>query len=351
MAETYYSIKLSTLTEIGDAIRAKSGATGDIAVTSLATSILDLSPADDVIEWDGSGVVIAPIESEQPMTFTINGTSYQMDNQMTWYAWTRSDYNTDGFSCAEENDYVYEAESSNKVTDADGNDVLGTTYIVEGGAYLIKEATTTDELAGTWVFNNTVNIPEDVLDWTLNFQCNGVQYTLLSVHNIRFGMPPIVAVLYDGSNVYEPSTGWYEQYYRTIFITSKLSEVTNGSALLTWLKANAVKQTTESESVVGVWYLNNFLSGGPFDYDLDFVSNGGSYVRIYADGDLATGNTLSYYDQNNSRVRVYYEDQYNVSSSYRTLTINSEPSDTAVIEWLKVNATKQDDVNEGATND
>lgn len=58
MAETYYSIKLSTLTEIGDAIRAKSGATGDIAVTNLATSILNLSPAEEIEEWDGTGVVI-----------------------------------------------------------------------------------------------------------------------------------------------------------------------------------------------------------------------------------------------------------------------------------------------------
>jgi hypothetical protein len=161
MAETYYSIKLSTLTDIGDAIRAKSGATGDIAVTNLATSILNLSPADDAEEWNGTGVIIAPIEPEepeQPNTFKINGTSYQMDNHMTWYAWTRSEYNTDGFSCIRENDYVYEAESSNRVTDANGNDVLGTTFIVEGAEYLIKEAETEDELAGTWVFNEELNL-------------------------------------------------------------------------------------------------------------------------------------------------------------------------------------------------
>ena len=98
-----------------------------------------------------------------------------------------------------------------------------------------------DELSGTWVFNDTVNIPETVQDWDINFQCNGVQYTLLSAHNIQLSMP-IVAILYDGANVYEPSSGWYEQYYKTIAITSKLSEVTNGETLLTWLQANATKQ-------------------------------------------------------------------------------------------------------------
>lgn len=294
MAEIYYSIKLSTLTEIGDAIRAKSGATGDIAVTSLATSILDLSPADDVIEWDGSGVVIAPIESEQPMTFTINGTSYQMDNQMTWYAWTRSDYNTDGFSCAEENDYVYEAESSNKVTDADGNDVLGTTYIVEGGAYLIKEATTTDELAGTWFLNSTLTESTDITNY-MSFQMSGtysgsfpdtgvltdglvIEYVSLRSFDPFYGVFGITGTddyyasdfeSYEpiGSHYYYTSDGnlfvncRYQDgrynYYsvgsidgikaRTFTITSKLSEVTNGEVLLTWLKANATKQGDTNE--------------------------------------------------------------------------------------------------------
>lgn len=134
--------------------------TGEIEIT--ANGSVDVSkyararvavPSGSVTEWDGTGVVIAPIEPEQPMTFTINGTSYQMDNRMTWYTWTRSDYNTDGFSCANENDYVYEAESKNKVTDADGNDVLGTTYIVEGGVYLIKEVVASYNIT---VNNNTV---------------------------------------------------------------------------------------------------------------------------------------------------------------------------------------------------
>lgn len=277
MAETYYSIKLSTLTEIGDAIRAKSGATGDIAVTSLATSILDLSPADDVIEWDGSGVVIAPIESEQPMTFTINGTSYQMDNQMTWYAWTRSDYNTDGFSCAEENDYVYEAESSNKVTDADGNDVLGTTYIVEGGAYLIKEATTTDELAGTWLINSSIspnssNITISGLSGNFEFFTYDTytyeESTLMTIvlsttstHVCRVsGATGRGTIAYNSfytsegkiqsQDAYGAINDFDKETYshmRYITINSRASEVTNGDTLLTWLKANATKQDDVNE--------------------------------------------------------------------------------------------------------
>lgn len=36
--------------------------------------------------------------------------------------------------------------------------------------------------------------------------------------------------------------GWLNEEYKTITITSKLSEVTNGDALLAWLQANATKQ-------------------------------------------------------------------------------------------------------------
>lgn len=78
MAETYYSIKLSTLTDIGNAIRAKSGATGDIAVTNLATSILNLSPAGEIEEWDG---VITIVKNTRPLVG-----SYIIDQQKAYDA-------------------------------------------------------------------------------------------------------------------------------------------------------------------------------------------------------------------------------------------------------------------------
>ena len=238
-----------------------------------------IAPGEIVAEWDGTGVVIAPIEPEEPeqlMTFTINGISYTMENRMTWYEWTRSEYNIDGFSCANENDYVYEAESSNKVTDSEGNDVLGTTVIVESGAYLIKGEATTDELAGTWLLNENLSNPTE----GKTFYLSGTYYgkydvdggdvsSTVSLKRIELRTDWCVVSFYNR----EDDTPQYSQTYysadehkyymkyqytsqaagreelpassvevRTFTITSNLAEVENGTELLAWLNANATKQ-------------------------------------------------------------------------------------------------------------
>lgn len=81
----------------------------------------------------------APEEPDLSNTFTINGYRYTMENRMTWYEWCKNvDYNTDNFQCASETAYVYEAESENVVTDAEGTEVLGGNIISVGNNYLIK---------------------------------------------------------------------------------------------------------------------------------------------------------------------------------------------------------------------
>lgn len=136
---------------------------------------------------------------------------------------------------------------------ADGNEI-GT---VEKGAEQ-------DELAGTWVFNDTLefdslNIPPDEgISFYLEFVSSKYNFVGISVGN------------YSNFNLYvltysrrrlpnEPSTdedcyfsesvedegivkGWSDNSFKTITITSKLSEVTDGETLLAWLQANATKQ-------------------------------------------------------------------------------------------------------------
>lgn len=360
MAETYYRIKLSTLTEIGDAIRAKNGATGDIAVTSLATSILDLSPADGAEEWDGTGVVIAPIEPVEPNTFTINGTSYQMENRMTWYAWTRSDYNTDGFSCASENDYVYEAESTNRVTDAEGNDVLGTTYIVEGGTYLIKEVVSLI----TFTIDGEEYQAEDGMNW---YQWVQSDYA-----------PDSYSCSSEDSQV-NPSGDTY--------IVDRDNEEVLGRELIISGAVYSIEEapTTEDE-LAGTWVLNTTISTNGNESYYELVGN----FPIVADGyhedvTVSTTNSVRFYINAPSdyNYKAGYSDNnhwtqdvqfYGDGSSYycplgniwgeamdeswywvdansangillRTFTITSKLSEVTngdeLLAWLRANATKQ----------
>ena len=105
----------------------------------------------------------------------------------------------------------------------------GTGVIIEE----IKTEEIPDELAGTWVFNDTL---DGTIDSTFNFVWDSISFTRMT---------------FDGAYLEyynaDYTTGYdvYEEFWRTddktITITSKLSEVTNGSTLLTWLKANATK--------------------------------------------------------------------------------------------------------------
>lgn len=49
-----------------------------------------------VEEWDGTGVVIEGLV--KLISFTVDGTSYQAVEGMTWNEWLESDYNTDNYS-------------------------------------------------------------------------------------------------------------------------------------------------------------------------------------------------------------------------------------------------------------
>lgn len=106
----------------------------------------------------------------------------------------------------------------------------------------------------------------------------------------------------------------------------------------------ATDEPEVEDELAGTWHLNDYLSGGPFTYNLDFESNGESYNKLYADGDLTTGNTLYYQNDNGDEAMVYSEEMYG-GSTYRYLNILSNLADVtdgeALLTWLKANAVKQ----------
>lgn len=118
-----------------------------------------------------------------------------------------------------------------------------------GVAYEIEQesASVEDELAGTWVFNDDPNTAYS-RNYSLNFTSNNNQYNYIktnSASGLIYGDDssglPMEMIVYN-SDPFSFDYGWKNESYKTITITSKLSEVTNGDTLLAWLKANATKQ-------------------------------------------------------------------------------------------------------------
>ena len=123
-----------------------------------------------------------------------------------------------------------------------------------------ESAEATDELQGTWVFAaGVVTIPvssSSPVTYNVNFTTADGAYTADSIKLVNTGEPYYSALAYElhycGGNLgdyivysarYSDANGvWHADHFRTITITSTLAEVTNGSALLGWLKANATKQ-------------------------------------------------------------------------------------------------------------
>lgn len=108
---------------------------------------------------------------------------------------------------------------------------------------IVVEEEADDELSGTWVFNTSLSIPNVTEEYSLNFNYvnNNVAQNCsqLTLYHSTIDTS-LYAIRYDGTTVYNGV--WSSEFYKTINITSNLSEVTNGDTLLTWLKANAAKQ-------------------------------------------------------------------------------------------------------------
>lgn len=200
-ADKDYLIKGSTLTSMADAIRAKTGKTEAIAVENMATEIGDIS-TDSAL----------PIEvtTEAEMTALLTNATDESVGEV----------------------YKYTGE---------------TTDNYESGSLYILQAEEVEALAGTWVFNDGY-IPGSSGTWSVNFSSNGNSYSTLSNKDAdAFVGYELGKISYDGVFVYvwnddTMSYYWKDSAYKTINITSKLSEVENGDTLLAWLQANATKQ-------------------------------------------------------------------------------------------------------------
>lgn len=112
-------------------------------------------------------------------------------------------------------------------------------------------APTEDELAGTWVFKDIVNLSPlaSSTDFYVNFTYGADNTESTAIRVLGGDYVEIAYQYYDDdegeyvfSTAYYGLNGWYNG--QTIHITSKLSDLADadGESLLAWLKANATKQ-------------------------------------------------------------------------------------------------------------
>ena len=149
-----------------------------------------------------------------------------------------------------------------------------------------------DELAGTWVLYDRLNTHQKQT-YSVNFVSNNINFVQLAITTGKGLVTPSgYNLLYDDSEIYYPDMEehWVKgAEYKTITITSKLSEVENGDALLIWLKGNAKKEgsapTLISFTIDGTsyqadecmtwaeWLDSSYNTAGFFyDYDNNLIS-------------------------------------------------------------------------------
>lgn len=274
-------------------------------------------PEKAVDEWNGTGIVIAPIAKP---TITINGTTYNAYEGQTWFSWANNlDYNTDNFKCLTEDSKVFEAESENYVIDSNENAVTGGDLIVIGGVYRIKEVVAEDELAGTWIvnsgwtatagygvyhFDGSINEGNGFTSFTKNDPYHGLAIGY-SINETDFpGYSRSNYIQYDIFYDFSSIVGF------TLVVDNTLAEVTNGATLLTWLRANATKQGATSlisftidgtsyQAEEGMtweqWVASDYNTGGYWLGYSDRVhssdSDGGSHSKCVALNDVFVQNT------------------------------------------------------------
>lgn len=104
------------------------------------TKLISETSIEVTEEYDGT-VTITESEPENLMSFTIDGTTYQASDGMTWLEWVGSEYNTYGYSCPGAYGNVIGKSSMNCVARSNGTYVIGSEFIIASEAYkLVTQA-------------------------------------------------------------------------------------------------------------------------------------------------------------------------------------------------------------------
>lgn len=199
----------------------------------------------DVADQLALGPIMITYEEVPATTFTIDGTTYDVDaNTAYWYEWVNSNYAPSGSGIEMDptsSTYFVHlgGTASNYGIFYNGSLQSPGDEIVIGRAYTTGAAYEQHDLTGTtWYFNSSLNYPFSSDNYSLNFTSNGVTYTNLQLddYSMYYSNPNVTVTAYG------PQSGppaWSSQNYRTISISGG-ADATN-AALYAFISANATQ--------------------------------------------------------------------------------------------------------------
>ena len=166
---------------------------------------------------------------------------------------------------------------------------------------------TEDTLQGLWLINSVPYgddsfISDGSINYlSLNFTSNGNNYTKMGfVLGDDSGKERQTHLYYGDTMAYDArssSFSWSNESYRYINISSKLSEVSNGEELLSWLQTNGAKV---EDPLSCYWIFNDItIIENEISIDVNFTSGGETYSQLLVTKTETIGNT-DYFD-------IYYD--------------------------------------------
>jgi len=256
----------------------------------------------DVADQLAFGPIMITYEEVPETTFTIDGTTYDVDADTAyWYDWVNSSYAQSGSSLEmDPNSSTYfvhlGGSASNYGIFYNGSLQAPGDEIVVGRAYTTGAAYEQHDLTGTtWYFNSSLDYPFTSDNYSLNFTSNGVSYTNLQLddYDMYYSNPNIT------TTAYGPQSGppdWTNQNYRTISITGG-TDATN-AALYAFISSNATQTggAIISFSITGVTYCAD--SGMTWTQWCSSTYNSGGYSVASASAKIPSRITKGSYEPN-----------------------------------------------------
>ena len=239
-------------------------------------------------------------------------------------------------------------------------DELPTENIDENAFYLVGGKYYRWEKNGTWVFKDNYLIPNEMLGksyrggFSVNTPSDGVQ----TMDRIALGHGQVIGFGRERDLYYIEVAElgyWYNDIYKTITIT----EMPTDATFIAWLKENATGGTWSKyvpvlldDDIIGTWVFDDKISipdnfyGNDYHFrysvhnipdvgDVEFTA-----LRFYDDGIKY----MEYVTVDDGSETVYQKGVgwFSDCTAYQTIDIHEVPDDEAFINWLRMNATKQE---------